>query len=108
MSGTVGYSYQGRVVPKPGMEKDVERAMRAFSDWIATQPGLLRVHVMKDRTSGELVGMSFWKTKEDCDRMWAVAATSPEARPHRQVLATATQGPAESHEYELLATRTPQ
>ena len=95
------YVYQGRALPKPGMEKMVEGAMQAFTDWVATQPGLLHIHALKDRTTGEFVGISFWRSKEDCDRMWTAAAESPSAREHSKALATATRGPMESHEYEV-------
>lgn len=99
------YAYQARALPKPGMEKMVEGALQAFTDWVATRPGLLHIHVLKDRTTGEYVGISFWKSKEDCDRMWAAAAESPSAREHSKVLATETQGPMEGHEYEVFWER---
>jgi heme-degrading monooxygenase HmoA len=83
------------------MEKMVEGAMQAFAAWTATQPGLLHIHALRDRTTGELVGMSFWRSKEDCDRMSAAGAQAPDAEQKNKALATALQRPLENHDYEV-------
>jgi len=96
------YSYQARAAPKAGMEKLVEGAMQVFAQWVLTQPGLLHIHQLKDQTTGELVGISFWRSKADCDRMWAAAAQAPDAQQKNQALASALQRPMETHEFEAI------
>jgi heme-degrading monooxygenase HmoA len=98
----MAYSFQARALPKPGAEKIVESAMQMFAQWVLTQPGILHIHQMKDLATGELVGISFWKSKVDCDRMWAAAALAPDAEQKNQALAAGLQRPIENRECEVL------
>jgi len=103
----MGFSYQARALPKPGMEKMVEVAMQAFAEWVQTQPGLLHIHQLKDLDSGELVGISFWDRKEDCERALALSAGAPEAAAKQRAIAEALQGPLVTRSYDVIWQREP-
>ena len=96
------YSYQARALPKAGMEKMVEGAMQMFAEWVLTQPGILHIHQLRDTDTGELVGISFWNRREDCERALALSASAPDAQPKQRAIAEALQQPLVTRSYEVL------
>ncbi len=76
-----------RARPKPGMEQMVQAGMQAFAEFMATQPGLLSLHFLKDSENREFVGISFWERKEDWETamglsMQALVRTPVESYTH--------------------------
>lgn len=50
--------------PKQGKEELVKDSMHRFQDAIRGKPGFISVGTYKDRVSGHLVGIAFWKDYE--------------------------------------------
>ena len=50
--------------PKKGKEKLLIDSMHRFGAAMKTQPGLQRVHALKDRESGALIGLAIWDSRE--------------------------------------------
>ena len=80
----------------------VEGAMQMFAEWVQTQPGLLHIHQLKDLQTGELVGISFWNRREDCETALRLSALAPEAAAKQKALAEALRQPLATHSYEVI------
>ncbi|MCI4336216.1 MAG: hypothetical protein L3K17_03340 [Thermoplasmata archaeon] len=102
------FSYEARARPKPGMEGKVQAAMQDFADWIAPQPGLVRLLFMKDSETGDLVGVSFWDRKESWEKAMQLSMQASAAEAHNmmaQDFADALQVPFEAHMYDVIWER---
>ncbi|MFZ0698637.1 MAG: antibiotic biosynthesis monooxygenase [Thermoplasmata archaeon] len=103
------FSYVARARPKRGMEQMVQAGMQAFAEFMATQPGLLSLHFLKDSENRELVGISFWERKEDWQTAMGLSMQARQAESHNEIvadpLAAALERPLEAHEYEVIWER---
>jgi heme-degrading monooxygenase HmoA len=52
------------VRPLPGKERELADRMRTFSEAIKNQPGIIGVHVLSEKGTDALVGMSMWTDEE--------------------------------------------
>ena len=50
--------------PHPDKERLLIDSMHRYGDAAKKQRGLLSVHTLKDETTGELVGIAIWDSKE--------------------------------------------
>jgi heme-degrading monooxygenase HmoA len=50
--------------PKPEHVEDVAASMGRFGAAAAGQPGLREVHTLRDESSGKLVGLAIWESRE--------------------------------------------
>jgi heme-degrading monooxygenase HmoA len=50
--------------PKHGHEGDLVDSMRRFDAALEGHPGLQKAYTLRDRGSGNLVGLAFWDSKE--------------------------------------------
>lgn len=100
------FSYEARARPKSGMEQMVRAGMQTFAEFMATQPGLLSLHFLRDSENGDLVGISFWERKEDWQRAMGLSMQARQAESHTALvtdpLAAALERPLEAHEYEVI------
>jgi hypothetical protein len=53
--------------PKPGMEKELLETLERFGDAERGHRGPITAFVWKDDTTGVLLGVTLWDTKEDYD-----------------------------------------
>jgi len=63
--------------PIPGKEKEMMDVMHDFAKTLQGSPGLLRVHVMREKDGNTLLGISMWETEEDFSRAMAKANAAP-------------------------------
>jgi heme-degrading monooxygenase HmoA len=63
-SSTGMFFNMATVKPRPGREKELVDRMRAFADSIKNQPGMIRVHVLSEVGSNQIVGISMWTDEE--------------------------------------------
>lgn len=54
----------GRVTPKAGRESDLATNMCEFRDELLSRRGCRAAHVLRDLSSGELLGVSMWVDRE--------------------------------------------
>jgi heme-degrading monooxygenase HmoA len=70
------------VRPLPGKEGELAERMRAFAEAIKNQPGIIGVHVLSEKGTNALVGMSMWTDEESFNNAMStmsVPAHSPQA-----------------------------
>jgi hypothetical protein len=82
--------------------------MQSFADWIASQPGLLRLLFLKDSETGDLVGISVWDRKENWERAMQRSMQARGAEAHNLMtadFAESLQVPIDVHMHEVLWQR---
>ena len=65
------------VTPQPENEKELAERMHAFAEALRTQPGLQRIHVLKEKEGNTLLGISMWDNEELFDQAMKNVATRP-------------------------------
>jgi len=63
--------------PLPGNEEEMKEIMLNFAKTLQGSPGLLRVHVMKEKEGNALLGISMWESEEDFNAGMARANSVP-------------------------------
>jgi len=51
--------------PNPGQDDFIIKSMHRYAAAMKGKPGHQRVHVLRDTTTGKLIGMAFWNSKEE-------------------------------------------
>ncbi|MCP4229512.1 MAG: hypothetical protein GY771_05130 [bacterium] len=51
-------------------------SMHRFGEAMSDQPGLQRAHVLKDETTGRLIGLAIWDDKDDMQKARPAMATA--------------------------------
>ena len=59
--------------PKPEYEAKLIDSMHRYQNAIKGQPGLIRIHTLKDELSPRLVGLAMFQSKADFERLAPVA-----------------------------------
>ena len=65
------------VDPSPGKENDLVNNMHAFADSLRDQPGILRIHVLKEKEGKTLVGISMWEDENAFNEAMKKIASQP-------------------------------
>jgi quinol monooxygenase YgiN len=98
----MGFSFQARVLPKEGQEKFVERAMQEFAEAMLRQPGVLHMHQLKDTTTGEIVGISFWRDRSDYENAMRQYAADPSVETRQRAIGAALQKPVNTSSFDVI------
>ncbi len=54
--------------PSPGKEQHVIDALHRFRNAMKDKPGLQHCHTMRDATTGKLIRIAIWNSREEWDR----------------------------------------
>ena len=69
------------VKPLPGREKELADRMRSFAETIKNQPGIIGVHVLSEKGTDVLVGISMWTDEESFDNAMSAVNVSDHSPP---------------------------
>jgi heme-degrading monooxygenase HmoA len=69
------------VTPPSGKEEEIKQIMLDFAKTIQGSPGILRVHVMKEKDGNALLGISMWDSEEDFNNGMNNANSAPSSAP---------------------------
>jgi len=61
----------------PGKEEEMKEVMLNFAKALQDSPGLLRVHVMKEKDGNTLLGISLWESEEAFNEGMARTNSAP-------------------------------
>lgn len=59
--------------PKPEYETALIDSMHRYGNSIKGQPGLIRIHTLKDENSRRLVGLAMFESRTDFERLAPIA-----------------------------------
>jgi heme-degrading monooxygenase HmoA len=65
------------VAPNLDKEKEMRDVMLQFSKTLQGSPGLVRVHVLKEKGGNTLLGISMWESEEAFNQGMAGASSTP-------------------------------
>jgi len=69
------------VRPLPGREKELADRMRSFAEVIKNQPGIIGVHVLSEKGTNALVGISMWTDEESFNSAMSAVSVSDRSPP---------------------------
>ena len=72
--------------PLPGKEEDMRQVMLSFAKTLQGSPGLIGVHVMKEKNGDTLLGISLWESEEAFNDGMAKANAAPESCPKAEAI----------------------